>query len=182
MSTNTIERFLNLLSTASAVTVDDGAMLTDIVAEELTGAPDNEVVLFTWTNGDSDYSDILTERGIAEGTFDSDGKFIAENREGEKTVIRFFTVERLNEASGKTAATTYFQELLDSVETLTGIAEQHGSRTLADLMYLQNAILSDGGFIDHYPGESKVLEIASALPSGERWAKFIKVEYLAASS
>jgi hypothetical protein len=69
------------------------------------------------------------------------------------------------------------QELLDSVETLTGIAEQHGARTLADLMYLQNAILS-GGFIDHYPGESKVLEIASGLPSGGQWSKFITVEYL----
>jgi len=30
-------------------------------------------------------------------------------------------------------------------------------------MYLQNAILS-GGFIDHYPDESKVMDIASALP------------------
>ena len=182
MSKNNIDKFLSLLSTASAVTVDDGAMLTDIVAEELTGDPDNEVVCFTWTDGEFDYIDILTERGIAEGTFDSDGKFIAENREGEKTVIRFFAVERMNDASGKTAATTYFQELLDSVETLTGVDEQHGSRTLADLMYLQNAILSDGGFIDHYPGESKVLEISSALPSGERWSKFISVEYLAASS
>ena len=45
-------------------------------------------------------------------------------------------------------------------------------------MYLQNAILS-GGFIDHYPDESKVMDIASALPSGEQWSRFIKVEYLA---
>ena len=179
---NNIERFLCLLDTASAVTVDDGAFLTDITAEELTGDPDNEVVRFTWTNGESDYSDILTERGIAEGMFDSDGKFIAENSEGEKTVIRFYAVERLNDASGETAAATYFQELLDSVETLTGIAEEHGSRTLADLIYLQNAILSGGGFIYHYQGESKVLEIVSALPSGKRWAKFIQVEYLASSS
>jgi hypothetical protein len=71
----------------------------------------------------------------------------------------------------------FIQELLDSVETLSGIAEQHGARTLADLMYLQNAILS-GGVIDHCPGESKVLEIASGLPSGDQWSKFITVEYL----
>jgi len=75
-------------------------------------------------------------------------------------------------------ADAFFQELLGSVETLSGIAEEHGVRTLADLMYLQTAIMKDS-FIDHYPDESKVLDIALALPSGEQWAKFIKVEYLA---
>lgn len=178
---NTIDKFLGLLNTASAVTVDDGAMLTDIVAEKLTGDPDNQVVRFTWTDGEFDYADILTESGIAQGVFDSDGKFVAENIDGEKTVIRFFAVERLNDVSSKHAAAMFFQELLDSVETLTGIAVEHGSRTLADLMYLQNAILS-GGFIDHYPDESKVLEIVSAMPSGDQWSKFIKVEYLASST
>lgn len=74
-------------------------------------------------------------------------------------------------------ARRFFQELLDSVETLSGIADVHGSQTLADLMYLQNAILS-GGFVDHYPEESHALEIASGLPSGKEWAGYIEVEYL----
>ena len=174
---NTTDKFLRLLNTASAVTVDDGVMLTGITAEELTGNPSNQIVRFTWTDGEYDYSDILTEGGIALGVFDSDGKFITENAEGEKTVIRFYSVERLNDLSGKQAATLFFQELLDSVDSLTGIADEHGSRTLADLMYLQNAILS-GGFIDYYPDESKVLEIASALLSGNQWSTSIKVEYL----
>jgi hypothetical protein len=177
---NTINKFLRLLNTASAVTVDDGAMLTGITAEELTGDPENQIVCFTWTDGEHDYMDILTEEGIAKGVFDSDGKFVAENYEGEKTVIRFFAIERLNDLSGKYASARFFQELLDSVETLTGIAAEHGSRTLADLMYLQNAILI-GGFVDHYATESRVLEIASALPSGGQWSAFIKVEYLASS-
>lgn len=73
------------------------------------------------------------------------------------------------------AANLFMQELLDSVETLSGITEKHGVRTLADLMYLQNAIMNHS-FIDHYPRESAVFDIASALPSGDRWAKFIKVE------
>jgi hypothetical protein len=77
-------------------------------------------------------------------------------------------------------AKQFMQELLDSVETLAGLAEQHGARSLADLMYLHSAILS-GGFIDHYPDESKVLDIACSLPSGEQWAKFIKVEYMASA-
>lgn len=175
---NTIDKFLDLLNTASAVTVDHGALLADIEAEQLTGDPDNQVVRFTWTDGEHDYTDILTEGGIAQGVFDSGGKFVTKNSEGEETVIRFFAVERLDEVSGKRAAARYFHELLDSSETLTGIAVEHGSRTLADLMHLQNAILI-GGFIDYYPDESKVLEIASALPSGEQWSEFIKVEYLA---
>ena len=175
---DTIDKFLRLLNTASAVTVDDGAMLIGITAEELTGNPSNQVVRFTWTDSEYDYSDTLTEGGIALGMFDSDGKFTAENTNGEETVIRFFSIEPLNDSSGKQAADLFFQELLNSVETLTGIAETHGARTLADLMFLQNVILS-GGFIERCPEDSNVLEIASALPSGKRWSKFIREENLA---
>ena len=81
---------------------------------------------------------------------------------------------------GYDSAELFMQELLDSVETLAGIAEQHGARTLADLMYLHSAILSNG-FVDHYPDESKALDIARNLPSGEQWVKFIKVEYMASA-
>lgn len=74
-------------------------------------------------------------------------------------------------------AAQFMQELLDSVETLTGVADKHGARTLADLMYLQLSIMK-GSFIDHYPDESKVLDIARSLPSGELWVKFIEVEHM----
>lgn len=72
-------------------------------------------------------------------------------------------------------AALFLKELLDSVETLTGIAEEHGPRTLADLVYLQAAILNDG-FIDHYPGESRVPELVQRLPSGRLWMQYIKTE------
>ena len=137
-----------------------------------------QVVRFTWTDGEYDYMDILTEGGITLGVFESDGRFTAENADGDETAIRFFAIEPLNDSSGKQAADLFFQELLNSVETLTGIAETHGSRTLADLMFLQNVILS-GGFIEHCPEDSNVLEIASVLPSGSQWSTFIKVEYQA---
>ena len=81
-------------------------------------------------------------------------------------------------AKNSDLADQFMQELLESVETLAGIAEEHGARTLADLMYLQLAIMK-GSVIDHYPDESKVLDIASYLPSGEQWAKYIKVEHIA---
>jgi hypothetical protein len=81
-------------------------------------------------------------------------------------------------AAAADEATLFMQELLDSVETLLDIANEYGTRTLVDIMYLQAAIL-EGGFIDHYPDESAAMKIASGLPSGERWAKFIKTEYMA---
>lgn len=75
---------------------------------------------------------------------------------------------------GKDAASLFMAELLDSVESLTELAESKGVRTLADLMYLEQAILK-GGFIDHYPTESSVLEVVRALPSGKDWLGFIEV-------
>ncbi len=75
-------------------------------------------------------------------------------------------------------ARLFMQELLDSVETLSGIADVYGARTLADLMFLQQAILS-GAFIDHCTGESNVLEIARGLPSGTQWTQYIQVDYMA---
>lgn len=173
-----LDKFFAMLAAASAVTIDDGALLYDWETDDRNGDPDNEVVRFSWTDGDCDYSDVLAEGDIATGKFDDNGKFVCGNSEGGMTVVRFFILERLvMPGAGTSAARLFMQELLDSVETLSGIAEEHGARTLVDLMYLQQAILS-GGFIDHYPDESKVLEIAQGLPSGELWPRFIKVEYM----
>lgn len=71
------------------------------------------------------------------------------------------------------AAKQFFSELLDSVETLRAIADQYGPRTLADLMYLQNAI-AKGTFIDHYPGESSVMEVVKGLRSADRWTEYVQ--------
>ena len=72
-------------------------------------------------------------------------------------------------------AQLFMSELLDSVETLSAIVEEHGATTLADLMYLQEAIL-DGSHIDAHVGQSKVFEVVSQLPSGKRWEHFVKRE------
>ena len=95
-----IEKFFALLEAAGAVTVDDGALLTDWEVEARTGDPDNQVVRFSWTDGECDYSDILTEGGIAAGVFDDEGQFVAENHEGEKTAIQFYMLERLSAPRG----------------------------------------------------------------------------------
>ena len=79
---------------------------------------------------------------------------------------------------GDEAAMQFWDELLESFDCLTAIADEYGSRTLADSMYLQQAIRRAGCF-DHVPGESHVLEVASRLSSGEIWRKFIEVNYMA---
>ena len=80
-------------------------------------------------------------------------------------------------ASASEKAKRFMQELQDSVESLTAIAEEHGARTLADLFYLHSAI-HEGSFIDHYPDESQVKAIVEDLPSADEWSVYIKTEYL----
>jgi len=172
-----------------------GSPLLDSITnmDEPTGDPENEVLYFTWV-GDgegTEFSERITEEDLANATINGNTITISDpDGDFDIQLYRLAPVEinltppstasqddEEHQAQGHDRARLFMQELLDSVETLSGIAEQHGARTLADLMYLQNAILS-GGFIDHYPGESKVLEIASGLPSGGQWSKFIAVEYL----
>lgn len=161
--------------------------------DEPNGDLENEVLLFTWIGDEeaTEFSECITEEDLANAIVDGNTiKINDPNGDFDIQLYRLAPVEidlappssasqddEVRKAQGKSSASLFMQELLDSVETLSGIAEQHGARTLADLMYLQNAILS-GGFIDHYPGESKVLEIASGLPSGGQWSQFIAVEYL----
>ena len=77
-------------------------------------------------------------------------------------------------AGGAAAAQAFFGELLDAVETLSAIADQHGVSTLSQLMYLQSAVLK-GTQIEVYPDEAERLEFLRALPSGERWWKRVSI-------
>ena len=126
-----------------------------------------------WDDGEKNFVliDPLDEQGeiIEEESqwLDGDGNPLVDG----KTLIE-------RKAASADNAILFMQELLDSVETLGGIAEVHGARTLTDLMYLHTAILK-GSFIDHYSEESEVMDIASGLPSGECWASYIKKEDVA---
>lgn len=71
-------------------------------------------------------------------------------------------------------AIRFYDELLGETESFGQIVEMYGDRTLADLLYLQAAILK-GAFIEHYPNESFVLDIAKGLPSGKDWIKHIQM-------
>ena len=190
----TVKQLFEAIVSAEAWYIAGSPLLGSITnVDEPNGDPENEVLLFTWIGDEegTEFSERITEEDLASAIVDGNTITISDpDGDFDIQLYRLAPVEinlappstasqddEEHQAQGHDRARLFMQELLDSVETLSGIAEQHGARTLADLMYLQNAILS-GGFIDHYPGESKVLEIASGLPSGEQWSKFITVEYL----
>ena len=189
-----VKRLFDAIVGADAWYIAGSPLLGSITnVDEPTGDPENEVLYFSWVGDEegTEFSERITEEDLANATVD--GNTITINDPDGDFDIQLYRLapveinlappstasqdDEEHQAQGHDRASLFMQELLDSVETLSGIAEQHGARTLADLMYLQNAILS-GGFIDHYPGESKVLEIARDLPSGGQWSKFIAVEYL----
>ena len=69
-------------------------------------------------------------------------------------------------------AKQFHAELLDGVETLTGISEEHGAGALAHVVYLQMAILK-GTSIELSSQEARSLAFIRRLPSGERWWKHV---------
>jgi hypothetical protein len=75
-------------------------------------------------------------------------------------------------STGAASAKAFFVEMLDSVETLSAVSDEHGPSTLAQLMYLQTAILN-GTEIEVYANEAEKLAFVRALPSGERWWKYV---------
>ena len=81
------------------------------------------------------------------------------------------TVEMM--ANRAELAIQLLQEVLDQHGTLSNLAEVTMPSTREDLLYLQRAILT-GSTIDSYPDESSVLDVVSALPSGQIWATYIR--------
>jgi hypothetical protein len=71
-------------------------------------------------------------------------------------------------------AKQFHAELLDSVETLTCIAEKHGALALANVVYLQTAILKRG-VIELTREEADAFSFVRELPSGGRWWQSVKL-------
>ncbi|GGD94836.1 hypothetical protein [Caballeronia grimmiae] len=71
-------------------------------------------------------------------------------------------------------AKQFHAELLDAVETLTAIAEQHGALARANVVYLQTAILK-GGVIELTRDEAQAISFVRGLPSGGRWWQSVKL-------
>jgi hypothetical protein len=86
------------------------------------------------------------------------------------------TAQTVELFQGKDAACQFFSEVIGAVETLSEIADSHGSETMADLMYLQMSILKGEKF-SYFPEASQIFQFVNSLPSGEEWLKFFKREF-----
>lgn len=94
-----LPRFMQLMTLSNAVSIDDGALLSDWTRSPWVGQPTNEVVRFAWTDGELEYSAILTEEGIEAGQFDDNGRFFVHDNEGTLMFVRFFKVESIGPAN-----------------------------------------------------------------------------------
>jgi len=145
-----IEGF-KLLTDSGAVSIDGGPLLTswDIIDfNYITGDPDNEVVIFSWTDGDSEYSTVFTEGSFLNGAFDKSGNFCCEDSEGNPSTIRFFKLTPI--------LTVYSQEIdhvpssLNSVPINLNVFDELGNMvegTTSKLTPLSKEQISD--IIDH---------------------------------
>lgn len=69
-------------------------------------------------------------------------------------------------------AVRFYEELTNEVESFVVLAELYGARTLADIVYLQAAILK-GTCIENASKESFIADVVRALPSAKVWLKYI---------
>jgi len=67
----------------------------------------------------------------------------------------------------------FVRELLDEVESLGSIAEEHGPDAVAFLFYLQAAILNGTGVAARNTEDSALLALVGRLPSASAWMSHI---------
>jgi len=93
--------FVQALALASAVSINDGAILTSWSMSDWVGEPTNEVLRFDWRDGATNHSIILTEEGIEMALPDDNGEFFVIDQEGTGVVVRFFTLMPIRLAAGQ---------------------------------------------------------------------------------
>lgn len=81
----------------------------------------------------------------------------------------------VRETPDPATAAQFISELLDACGSLNEIADRHGSRTLADVLYLHHAILTEG-YIQWFRDDSRINELVAGLPSADRWKAYIDTE------
>lgn len=91
-----IERIECLLGEASVVVVDGGPLLQNWDWSAPVGDADNQVLRLRWTDVEGDFSAVLTEGGIAAGSFDEVGRFCCEDHEGAVTCLEFFRLSPIS--------------------------------------------------------------------------------------
>lgn len=73
---------------------------------------------------------------------------------------------------GAQLASRFHSEVMEHFETVASVGEQFGQRTVADLFYLQTAILRSGQ-MDVWP-QSSIMGVVDKLPSAEKWMTYTR--------
>ena len=146
-----VKRLFDTIVGADAFYIAGSPLLGNITnVDEPNGDPENEVLYFTWIGDEegTEFSERITEEDLTNAIVD--GNTIRINDPDGDFDIQLYRLapveinlappstasqdDEERKAQGHERARLFMQELLDSVETLSGIAEQHGARTLADLV------------------------------------------------
>jgi hypothetical protein len=115
------------------------------------------------------YDDVM--RCLAESGAIADG-CIPENDVGASSDLAIAAIVTMHRAS---LSANFVRELLGEVETLSTLAEEHGTQALAFLFCLQAAIFNDTFVEARSHGDSGLFELVSRLPSGATWMKHIQL-------
>ncbi|WP_051377238.1 hypothetical protein [Paraburkholderia dilworthii] len=97
---------------------------------------------------------------------------IPENNLGAAADLAVAAIVTMRRAS---LCSNFVRELLDEVETLANVAEEHGTGALAFLFYLQAAVLNDTSVEARSHHDAGLLALIRRLPSGVTWMKHIRV-------
>jgi hypothetical protein len=118
----------------------------------------------------SDFADDVINRLVDIGALDASK--IPENdpqRQASLALAAITTLQR-----GLLAA-RFANEVLNSVESLCAVAEQHGVHALADLFYLQTVIL-EGTQVQLDSKAAPIFELVRTLPSVSEWKRHIRFD------
>ncbi len=88
------------------------------------------------------------------------------------TVNEVSSADPLKELAGAQQAAVFFRELMDSFETLDGVAVEYGESVVPQLLYLQNAILTDSRIDLWQDVDEGVRKAIGRLPSAEKWLAY----------
>jgi hypothetical protein len=121
----------------------------------------------------TDFVDAVLNDMLARGWVQSH-QYGPEDTDGQCDAVLAAIVDADNVLQRAAVARQFHTELLDAVETLTSIGEQHGPLALAHIVYLQMAILN-GTSVELAPDEAEALGLVRGLASGDRWWKHVEV-------
>ncbi|MDR6202518.1 hypothetical protein [Paraburkholderia graminis] len=118
----------------------------------------------------SDFADDVINRLVDIGALDATQ--IPENDPQAQVGLALATITALQRGP---LAARFANEVLNAVESLCAVAEQHGVHALADLFYLQTAIL-EGMQVQFDSKAAPISEFVRTLPSASGWSRYIQFE------